>query len=744
VRTKLWPPFTRAGVVPRARLDALLEAGLQGKLCLVDAPVGFGKTTLLAQWCAAERGRRRVAWVSLDAGDSDLIRFWIYVVEAFRTVEPGVGAAVLKALQGPVATLDRAVLPRLLNELDATDSELVLVLDDYHSIANPACHRTLAFFIDHLPGNVHVVLSSRVDPPLPLARMRARGELAEIRVAELRFTAGEASALLNASMGLHLTADDVERLAERTEGWAAGLYLAGLSLREVDDAGAFIASFQGDHRHVADYLGAEVLTWQPSTIRTFLLRTSILERLSGPLCDAVLQAEGSAEVLRGLERSNLFLVPLDDRREWYRYHHLFAQLLRVELANVDGELVSELHRRAARWYRDAGEIDQAIHHATAAENVAEAGALIAQHWLPYMRRGQLATVARWLDELPDDEIAADPPLAVISSWVAAMRGASKREAERWLVAAAAGSCQGPLPDGTDSLPLAVAIMRAIFLFDDVGRSLGAAQRAIELAGPEPSQFRWIGVGTLGRGLYLSGRSVEARTLLEEVVRSVSAADQPYIVVNALALLSLMAGDAGDDHAAVVLAQRAAETAEALGLSYSSLCGLVYVALGRALASQGELAEAEEQLGRALELLGIDSMLVHRAQALLVLAPVRQARGDVRGAHAVVERARDLIEGFTDPGVLPSLLEATERTLRSAPRRRVEAAAPLTERELTVLRLLASELSQREIGRELYVSVNTVRTHVQVLYRKLDVASRGEAVARARDLGLVPGTTGTDR
>ncbi|HZD69489.1 MAG TPA: LuxR C-terminal-related transcriptional regulator [Actinomycetes bacterium] len=744
MRTKLWPPCTRAGVVPRARLDSLLEAGLQGKLCLVGAPAGFGKTTLLAHWCAAERGRRRVAWLSLDAADNDLIRFWIYVVEAFRTVEPKVGAAVLKMLQSSTVALDRAVLPRLLNEVATLDSELVLVLDDYHLIGNPVCHQTLAFFIDHLPGNLHVVLSSRADPPLPLGRMRARGELAEIRVAELRFTGEEASALLNASMRLHLAADNVERLTERTEGWAAGLYLAGLSLREVDDPGAFIASFQGDHRHVADYLGAEVLAWQSNTIRTFLLRTSILERLSGPLCDAVLQSGGSPELLSGLEHSNLFLVPLDDRRQWYRYHHLFAQLLRVELANSDGELVSELHQRAARWYRDAGDIDQAIHHATAAGNVAEAGALIAQHWLAYMRRGQLATVARWLDGLPDDEVAADPPLAVITSWVATMRGASKREAERWLTAASRGSYQGPLPDGTDSLPLGVAIMRAIFLFDDVGRSLGAAQRAIELAGPEPSQFRWIGVGTLGRGLYLSGRSAEARRLLEAVVGSVSAADQPYIVVNALALLSLMAGDAGDDQAAMTLARRGTETAEALGLSYSSLCGLVYVALGRALASQGEPAQAEEQLRRALELLGIDGMLVHRVQALLVLAPVRQVRGDVPGAHAVVGRARELIEGLTDPGILPSRLVATERSLRSAPRRRVETAAPLTERELTVLRLLASDLSQREIGRELYVSVNTVRTHAQALYRKLGVTSRGEAVGRARDLGLVPRSTRTYR
>jgi anti-anti-sigma factor len=373
VWSKLRPPAPRAGLVSRARLQVRLQASLDGRLCLLDAPAGFGKTTLLAQWCAGA-GAGRVAWVSLDEGDNDPTRFWNYVVEALRTVEPDLGAIALQALQRPSADLYRAVLPSLLNELSTIDSQLVLILDDYHLVTNATCHQTLGFLLGHLPSRVHVALSTRADPPLPLAKMRAKGELAEIRFLELEFTDEEASTLLNGSMGLHLAAEDVERLAERTEGWPAGLYLAGLSLRGRQDASGFIASFHGDNHHVADYLSAEVLAHQPEEIRAFLLRTSILERLSGPVCDAVLETEGSSELLGELERSNLFLTPLDDHREWYRYHHLFAQLLRVELGHREPELLPALHRRAAAWHRQAGNVeDQRGRNDCAAVSVRRAG-----------------------------------------------------------------------------------------------------------------------------------------------------------------------------------------------------------------------------------------------------------------------------------------------------------------------------------------------------------------------------------
>jgi LuxR family maltose regulon positive regulatory protein len=747
VWTKLWPPAMRAGLLPRAGLQSLLQAGLQSKLCLVEAPAGFGKTTLVAQWRAVAGGGR-VAWVSLDAGDNDPTRFWVYVVEALRTVEPSVGASALAALGRPSADLYRAVLPGLLNELSTAGLPLFLILDDYHLITNPTCHQTLGYFLDHLPADVHVALSGRTDPPLPLARMRARGELAELRVGDLQFTDEEASELLNGSMGLQLTTEDVERLAERTEGWAAGLYLAGLSLRGRKDARTFIAAFHGDNRHVADYLSAEVLARQPEGIRTFLLRTSILERLCGPLCDAVLEADGSAALLVELERSNLFLVPLDDYREWYRYHHLFAELLRLELASREPALLPTLHQRAAGWHRQAGNLDEAIHHASAAGEFAEAAALIARHWLTYWRRGQRATVGRWLDGLPEEAIMADPPVAYVAAWIRGYSGASKQRTEDWLAVVetdgAEGSLpdgvssEGSLPDGVSSLAFGANLARAALVFDDLGRSVAAGRRALELAGPESLQFWWMAQSALGHALYLSGQAAETRPQLEELVRRVPAAAQPVAVVLALAVLSLLAGDQDDDRTAMALARRAAATADSQGLSAEPMCGIAYAALGRALARQGELTEAEVQLERALATVGIDSMLAQRAFALLLLAPVHRWRGDLAGARALVDQARELIERFADPGSLPSLLEQTERALASAPRRRVEAAAPLTGRELAVLRLLPTRLSTREIGRELYVSANTVRSHVQAIYRKLEVSTRAEAVAHARELGLLPG------
>jgi LuxR family transcriptional regulator, maltose regulon positive regulatory protein len=735
VWSKLAAPAPRAGVLARANLQSLLEVGLGAKLCLVDAPAGFGKTTLLAQWLAAAGGGR-VAWVSLDEGDDDPTRFWVYVVEALRTVEPGVGASALAALGRPSADLYRMVLPGLLNELSRVELPLFLVLDDYHLISNPACHQTLTFLLDHLPANVHVALSGRSDPPLPLARMRARGELAEIRVADLQFTDEEALALLNGSMGLQLGTDDAQRLAERTEGWAAGLVLAGLSLRGRQDPSAFIASFHGDNRHVADYLSAEVLACQPDTIRRFLLGSSILERLSGPLCDAVLEAQGSAQLLEELERSNLFLVSLDDRREWYRYHHLFAELLRVELASREPGLLATLHRRAAAWHRQAGNLNEAIGHASAAGDFVEAAALIARHWLTYWRRGHRATVARWLDGLPEEAIVANPPVAYVAAWIRGYSGASKQECERWLAALEDPSWEGGLQDGVSSLAFAANLARTALVFDDVGRSAAAGRRALELAGPKSAPYWWMAQSALGHALYLSGRSAEVQPDLEELIGRVPAAAQPVAVVLALAVLSLLAGDQADDRTAMTLARQAAATADTQGLSAEPMCGIAYAALGRALARQGELAEAEAQLGRALEPVGIDSMVGQRAFALLLLAPVRRGRGDLPGARALVDQARELVVGFADPGALPALLEQTEQALASPTRRRGEAEAPLSERELIVLRLLPTRLSTREIARELSVSVTTVRSQVQAIYRKLQASTRAEAVANAREVGLL--------
>jgi LuxR family maltose regulon positive regulatory protein len=736
VWTKLAAPAPRAGLLPRAGLQSLLQASLQAKLCLLAAPAGSGKTTLLAQWGQAAGGSR-VAWVSLDERDNDPTRFWSYLVAALRTVEPGVGTVALEALRGPSVELERVVVPSLVNDLATVGAPLVLVLDDYHLITDAICHQTLGWFLDHLPPAVHVVLLTRLDPPLPLARMRARGELTELRAAELHFTDEETAALLNDSMGLALPPEDVARLAERTEGWAAGLVLAGLSLRGRPDPSGFIASFHGDDRHVADYLVAEVLERQPPELRAFLLRTSVLERLSGPLCDAVLETKGSAARLGELERSSLFVVPLDDRREWYRYHQLFADLLRLQLGSREPGLVPVLHRRAAAWHQAAGQIDDAIGHASAAGEFGQAGALIAQHWLGSWRGGRRATVARWLQGLPQDAITADPPVAFVAAWIGGFSGAAKPQTDRWLAAVEDQAWEGGLPEGISSLAFGAALTRAVLVFDDVGRALWAARRALELAGPEPSPFHWMAQAALGQARYLSGHTAEMRAPLEALVQRVSPIDQPYAVVDSLALLALVTGDQDDNQTGAVLAARAAETGEVQGLTAEPLFGIVHLAKGRVLLRQGKLAEAEERLEWALELFGIDAMAVHRGHGLLLLAAVRHAAGDPPGAAALLEETRELVQQLTDPGMLSGLVGQAQRALGATPRRRVEVTTPLTGRELTVLRLLPTQLSTREISRELSVSVTTVRSQVQAIYRKLGVSSRAEAVTQARQLGLLP-------
>ena len=746
LRTKLAPPPVRAGLIPRARLDGLLETGAKGRLCLVDAPAGSGKTTLLGQWWRADHGGRRVAWLSLDDGDDDPVRFWSYVVEAFRVVEPGLGEGPLTLLQGPGAAdvLTQVILPELLNELATSESDLVLVLDDYHLVTNAVCHASLGFFVDHLPANVHLMVATRVDPPLALARLRASGELVELRIAELGFTSAEADRLLGEAMGLELTADQTQRLWERTEGWAAGLYLAGLSLRGRPDPGPFIASFEAGHRHVVDYLGAEVLARQPEPLRSFMVRTSVLQRLSGPLCDAVLETEGSAELLAELEQANLFLIALDDHRDWYRYHHLFAQLVYLELTGRDPDLVPLLHRRAAAWHQANGDVEAAVHHATAAGDYQRATDLVTRHWLAFARRGRVATVGRWLDGLPDEVVAAAPSVAVAKVWIGGYRGVPKQELERWLAAADAGDPGAPVPDWAASVSFEAAIARAQFTYDDVGAVLEGARRAVELAGPGPSEASWMATAALGRNLYLAGRPAEARAVLGRVsLDQLPTERQPFVAVNILGVVSLLAGEQGDHATAAALARQAMGVVKAGGVSFNPLNGIASIALAGALARQGELAEAEELLEQVLPLLDIESFQIQYAEALLALAKVRQGRGDGDGAQAAAEEARRLVAGFADPGMLTARLERAGRAAPPAGGRRTAPgpAGELTERELVVLRLLATTLSQREIAQELYVSVNTVRTHVQGVYRKLGVASREEAVAAARDHGLLPGGAG---
>ena len=402
-------PGRRPTAVARPRLAERLGATPLATLTVLSAPAGFGKTTLLTEWLATlDADPPAIAWLSLDDRDNDPALFWAYVVTAMARATDGLGEGAARLLTSST----EAALASLLNDLDGLSKDLVLVLDDYHLIETPEVHEGMAFLLKHSPPSLHLVLATRVDPPLPLARMRARGQLVEVRAADLRFTAEESVAYLNGPMGLGLSAADVTALDGRTEGWIAALQLAALSMQGREDASAFIAGFAGDDRYIVDYLAEEVLARQRAEIRDFLLETSVLERLTGPLCDTVTGRDGGKATLVALERANLFLVPLDDRREWYRYHHLFADVLQAHLLDERGDDVAELHLRASGWFAANGDASRAIDHALAGGDFGRAAELM-ELAMPVMRRERReAELARWIRSLPEEVVRVRPVLAI--------------------------------------------------------------------------------------------------------------------------------------------------------------------------------------------------------------------------------------------------------------------------------------------------------------------------------------------
>ena len=764
VATKLHSPEVRPGSVSRDALVRRLVEGGDRKLALLCAPAGWGKTVLLAEWRAAEGESRAFAWLSLDRNDDDPVRFWRYVIAALATVEPTVGETALTALPAARAGVVDAVVAPLINDLAATSKRLVLVLDDYHLAHAEAIHESVAFLLQHLPQNAQVAIATRADPPIPLASLRAGGEITEIRAEELRFSEAEANALLNDSLRLGLDSSDVELLRTRTEGWAAGLQLAALSVQAQQDRRAFIDAFAGDDRQIGDYLH-EVLDDQPPPLREFLLRTSILEHMCAPLCDVLTDAADSAARLEEAERSNLFLVPLDSRREWYRYHHLFRELLRHELARAHPDLVDGLHRNAAAWYRDHGEIDEAIAHAAAARNLGEAGELIAQHWRRVVYHlGQVETVAGWLDRLPEEFVLSDPRLCLARGWIAVLLGRHEEVREYLVAAESSTTAPGPLYAIASSLESALAQLHTThaLMCGDVARATEAARQTLELEPDAESLAHAVAKINLGASLYFAGEVEEADAVLEAGVRRLRE-DQwrTEAVIAGLAYRAAIHADAGRGPPA----EQIAAEAEALVESWQHGQGassppaseerktadapvlwtrgmsprLTYVA-GKLLEHRGDLEAAHAAFARAATLARRGGRRLDLAHALISLARLKRREREYEAARALAREARRVLDTCPDPGILGELLRKTERSLQLQTSRPPETVVPadleLSERELAVLRLLASELSQREIGSQLYISLNTVKGHVRSIFRKLGVATRAEAVARGRELGLI--------
>jgi LuxR family maltose regulon positive regulatory protein len=659
--TKLYAPKLRRGLVTRPRLGERLRRGAESRLTLLSAPAGFGKTTLLAEWLGETSSEDRcVAWLSLDPADSEPASFWTYVVTAIQTAVPDVGSAALELIaSSPLPT--ELVLTTLLNELAAAPSGVWLVLDDYHLVDSHDVGEGMAFLLEHLPPHVHVVLSTRADPDLPLSRWRVRGEMVEIRAADLRFTSEEAAAYLNEVAGLDLTAEDVAALEQRTEGWIAALQLAALSIQGRDDAAGFIARFAGNDRYIVDYLVEEVLQHQPDAVRSFLLHSAVLDRLTGPLCDAITGRDDGSQMLMALERANLFIVPLDDQREWYRYHHLFADVLRARLLSEHPEQVPLLHQRASLWYEAQDQAENAVRHALAAADFDRAAHLI-EMAVPALRRSrQDAMMHGWLRVLPDDAVRRSPVLSVFYAGMLMASGdldgvePRLKDAERALAGAPDGST--PRWAGTgelQTLPATIAIYRASLAQarGDVASTSEHARHALDLAGAHDHLARGAAGGFLGLVAWAKGDVPTALQTFTQAVASLHAAGNLVDELSSTVVLADMWLAAGRPSKARRLYEGALQLAETQGELVARATADLHVGLSEIYREAGDLGGAKRHLEAAAAFVQRGPMTESRYRWFVAMGLTAQAEGDPGGAISLLDQADQLYRRGFFPDVRP--------------------------------------------------------------------------------------------
>jgi LuxR family maltose regulon positive regulatory protein len=661
----------------------------------------------------------------------------MYVIEALRSVLPGIGEASVAMLRAPGVNLVDEALPPLVNELADVSDQLVLVLDDYHAIEDERIHRGMASLIEHLPATVHMVMASRAEPPLRIGTLRARAQLNEIDAVQLRFSVSEAESMLNDVHGLGLAPETVKRLHDRTEGWAAGLYLAVLSMRGREDASSFVASFTGSDRRVVDYLAAEVLGEQREAELDFLLHTSVLDRFCAPLCDAVTGARDSRAMLDRIERVNYFLIPVDPRHEWYRYHHLFGELLRHELERRQPGSAAELHRRAGRWFLDAGMVSEAIGHLTEAGEFDAASELIDDHWLAFTNAGQRATVARWMDHLPRGYIAGDGRLCLVQARTALAVG-ERSEVLRWVDLATQAPINNPGDDVEVEEQVTVIRAAAWQLLGDMRQAEQLAQRLAPLDGS--SIWHSLAACLSATSARSFDATDDAQALFETAIKLGRSSQNVIVSMIALGRLALIAADRGEWLGCSAKIEAAFDVVRANGLEEYWICSSAHIARGRLFRHDRRPREALAELERAVSLARRGAGLVELLYALTTLAELRRELGDRPAARELVLEARELLTRCPEPGTLaPRLVEQLEASLRLVVD--LSGARPvvideLTAREQSVLGLLPTGLSAREIGDELGISRDTVKTHTKRIYQKLGVSSRRGAVARGRELGLL--------
>ena len=733
IESKLHPPWLRPGIVARTALVERLAASSALVVCVV-APPGYGKTTLLAQW--AQDKDDRVGWVTIDPHDNDPVVLLTYLAVALDRVAP-IDPETFQILASPSSHVPPSVVPRLAEAMSVMTEPVDLVLDHVELLHDRQCLDVLAQLAMQLSGGSRLVLASRTRPRLPRSLLRTQGRLMEVGAADLAMDLSEARALLE-GVEARLAKEHATELYRRTEGWPAGLYLAALALQatgpapDTSDAGV---AFAGDDRFIADYLHSELLSRLPAGQVSFLTRTAVLDRMCGPLCDAVLHTTGSAKVLESLAGSNLLLVPLDRRREWYRYHHLFRDLLLAELERREPALVPELHRRAAAWCQANGLEETAIDHAQAAGDADQVARLVLQVVQPVWASGRVDTVLRWMEWFEREQLTERyPAVAVHGALIFALLGRATK-AEQWAAAAERAAPEGKLPDGS-TMESYLAYLRAILCRDGVSEMRRDARLALDGLSPL-SPYRATMLHTEALSFLLDGDPGRADAVFARAFEAATEAGAPPLAAVVLAERAIIAAGRDDWAEAVALADRALELIRRGQFDAYWTSALVYAWAARAAVHRGDLAAAREHLGRAA---GLRPLLTHAlpvvsVQALLELARAYIALGDPDGAHAVLRQVDDIVQQRPNLGVLPA--QATLlRTQLTRMRRTGHGATSLSAAELRLLPLLPSYLSFREIGQRLFVSQHTVKSQAISIYRKLGVSSRSDAVDLAQQLGLL--------
>jgi LuxR family maltose regulon positive regulatory protein len=735
VASKLRRPLTRPGTILRLPLVERLARTDPRPIVSVVAPSGYGKTTMLTQW--AERNGQSVAWVSVDENDNDPKVLLTYVAEALNAVQP-VGERVFDALASPASSVPGSVVPRLGAAFSAMTTPVALVLDDVHILRNQECRAALSVLADHVPDRSRLVLAGRAAPPLRTARLRAEGRILEIGPADLSLTCEEASRLLQEA-GVVLGADEVTELYRRTEGWPVGLYLAALYLREGGSLPGAAAAFGGDDRLVSEYVESEFLARIPQPQRVFLTRTAVLDRMCGPLCEAVLERSGSDMDLAGMVRSNLLLVPLDRRGQWYRYHHLFREMLLAELERTEPALLPVLRRRAADWCLRNGLSEEALEYSIAASDVDSAARLMEELTVAAYWAGRVTTLRRWFGWLEDQDGIAGHPLIAVWAAILAARTGRPVEAERWADAVERWQHETEAPGGKLLAAAWAAVLRALLCRHGVGQmsaDADEAARRVTTAGiVAPVAPLLQGIAQL-----LDGNPDNSDTLFQNAINLGNIGGAPDVLAVALCERSLLAMAHHDWALAEDLAGRARIVLRQAGSEDSYVTPLICAAQARVDMHRSDRTAARQQLVDAQRLRPLLTYIYpHIAvQARIELSRVHLALADTAGARTLMREIDAILKRRPGLGTLVSDAQVLRVQLARQGDSNVPGASALTTAELRVLPMLATHLSFREIGAELFLSPNTVSSQAISAYRKLGAANRSQAVTRARELGLLEG------